>query len=153
VLAILGHASMGMTLSCWAVVCVMLLPSGRVHRSVRVSFSLHRISLPLYLTAHLLMSNVTVHPTSVNTQIPNNDAIERSGMMWPVNVMGRPGMSMSHICVIHTCCPSANVTLIGHMVHLLFLTGFPSMTKIWVAPELAMTSPFDAVIAARAMAG
>jgi hypothetical protein len=54
-LAILGQASTGMTLSCWAVVCVIPLPSGRIHRSVRGSISLHRISLPLYLTMHLSM--------------------------------------------------------------------------------------------------
>ncbi len=153
-LAILGQASTGMTLSCWVVICVIPLPSGRIHRSVRVSFSPCRISLPLYLTMCLSMLNVTVHPTSVNTQIPNKEAIVRLGMMQPVNVMGRPGMLMSHICVVKTCCPSANMTLSAQVVRLLFLTGIPSTTtKIWVTPELAMASLDGVSIAARALDG
>ncbi len=94
-----------------------------------------------------------MHPTFVNTRIPNKEAIERLGMMWPFNVMGRPGMSMSHICVVQTCCPSANATLNGQVVGLLFLTKVPSITKIWVTPESAMVSPVGASIAAGAMAG
>jgi hypothetical protein len=109
--------------------------------------------LPLYLTTHLWVLNVTVHPTSVNTQILNKEAIERLGMMWPVNVTGRPGVLMMHICVVQTCRPSANVTMSGQVVRFLFLTGVPSMTKIWVALELAMASPVGDSIAARAMAG
>ncbi len=70
-LAILGQASTGMTLSCRAVVCVIPLPSGRVHRLVRASFSLRGISVQLYLISDLSMLNVTVYPTSVNTRIPN----------------------------------------------------------------------------------
>jgi hypothetical protein len=98
------------------------------------------------------MSNVTVHSTSVNIQIPNKEAIDRSGMMWPVKVMGRPGMSISHVCVDQTCHPSANVTLSGQVVCLLFLTIVPSMIKIWVAPELALAAPVGASIAARVLA-
>ncbi len=61
-LAKLGQASTGMTLSCWAVICVISLPSGRVHWLVRVSFSLRIISLPLYLTAFVdVKHNCTSH--------------------------------------------------------------------------------------------
>ncbi len=62
-------------------------------------------------------------------------------------------MLISHICVVQTCCPSANVTLSGQVVRLLFLTGIPSMTKIWVAQESTMASLVGDSIAARAMAG
>jgi hypothetical protein len=62
-------------------------------------------------------------------------------------------MSISHICVVQTCCPSANMTLSEQVVRLLFLTGVPSMTKIWVALELAMASLVGNSIATRAMTG
>jgi hypothetical protein len=87
------------------------------------------------------MSNITVHPTSVNIQILNKEAIVRSGMMWPVNVMGRPGMLMLHICVVKTCCPSANMTLSGQVVHLLFLTGVPSHDKDLGCPRVGYGIP------------
>ncbi len=64
-LAILGQASTGMTESCWAVVLVFLSPRGRVHRSVRGSLLPRRISFPLNVTMHLLLSKVTVQPTSL----------------------------------------------------------------------------------------
>ena len=51
---------------------------------------------------------------------------------------------MSHMCVDITRRPSANATLSGHFVLRLLWTGVPSMTKIWVAPESAITS-FDAI--------
>ncbi len=85
-LAILGQASMGMTKSCWAAVRVLPSPRGRVHRSVHGSLFPHRNSFPINLTTHLSLSKVTVQPTAVNTQIPNKEAIDRLGMMWPVNV-------------------------------------------------------------------
>jgi hypothetical protein len=62
-------------------------------------------------------------------------------------------MSMSHICVVQTCRPSGNVALSGQVVHLLFLTGVPSITKIWIVPESAMASLVGDSIATRAMAG
>ncbi len=61
-------------------------------------------------------------------------------------------MSMSHMCVIITCCLSANVTLSGLVVRCLFLTGVPSISKIWFAPESAMASLVGNFTVARAMA-
>ena len=46
---------------------------GRVHRSVVGSFMPTNIILPLYLTTHFLMSNLTVHPASVSTWIPKRE--------------------------------------------------------------------------------
>jgi hypothetical protein len=79
-LAILGQASTGMTVSCWAVVRVFPLLRGRVHRSVRRSFLPHIISFPLNVIMLLLLSKVTVQPTAVNTRIPNKEVIDRLGM-------------------------------------------------------------------------
>jgi hypothetical protein len=89
---------------------------------------------------HLVLSNVTVHPASVRTRIPTSEAIDRSGMMCPVSTVGSPSILMSHMCVEKTILPSANATFSGCVVGRLLMTGVPSITKIWVAPESAMAS-------------
>ena len=123
---------------------------GRVHRSVIGSFMPVKIILPLYLTTHFSMSNLTVHPASVTTRILNREAMDNSGTMCPMSVVGRPGIIMSHMCVDMTCRPSANATFNGHIVFRLLWTGIPSMTKIWVAPESVIASLDAIVIAAYA---
>ncbi len=87
---------------------------------------------------------------SVRTRIPKSDAIERSGMMWPVKTMGRPGMYTSHICVDITVRPSARPTLRGRSVRRLLVTVVPSMMKICVAPESTIAFFADVGIAALA---
>jgi hypothetical protein len=94
----------------------------------------------LYRTMQLVLSNVTVHPASVRTRIPNSEAIDRSGIMCPVSTVGSPSILMSHMCVDQTIRPSANATFSGCVVGRLLTTGVPSITKIWVAPESAMAS-------------
>jgi hypothetical protein len=121
-------------------VCVEGNASGRFHRSVEGSFLPCKITLPLYCTMHLCLSKVTSHPAFVRTHIPNNDAMERSKMICPISVIGRPFIFMSHICFDTTCGPSASDTHSGVVVGHLLATGAPSITKIWVAPELAMAS-------------
>ena len=116
---------------------------GRVYRSVIGFFMMTRIILPLYLTTHFLMSNLTVHPASVSTRITKREAIDNSGTMCPTGVVRRPGIMMSHMCVDIIQRPSANTTLSGHIVFCLLWTNVPSKTKIWVAPESAIPS-FDA---------
>ena len=88
----------------------------------------------------LFLSNVTVHPASVSTQMPNSEAIDRSGIMCPVSTVRSPLILMSHMCVDKTILPSANATFSGCVVGRLLTTGVPSITKIWVAPESAMAS-------------
>jgi hypothetical protein len=61
-------------------------------------------------------------------------------MMWPVNVIVRPFIFMSHICVDVTCRLSASDTRSGVVVGRLLAAGAPSLTKNWVAPESAMAS-------------
>ncbi len=72
---------------------------GRVQRSVVGSFIPTKIVLPLYLTTHFLLSNFTVHPASVSIRIPKREVMDNSGMMCPTRVVGRLGITMSHICV------------------------------------------------------
>ena len=117
------------------------VPNGRVHKSVAGSFTPRKIMAPLYRTMQLFLSNITVHPASVRTQMPNSEAIDRSGIMCPVSTVGSPSMLMSHMCVDKTIRPLANATFNGCVVaRLLTMTGVPSITKIWVAPESAMAS-------------
>ena len=109
-----------------------------------------KILFPLHLTTHFLLSNLTVHPAAVRTQIPNKDAIDNSRTICPTSVVGSPGIIMTHICVDVTRRPSANATFSGHVVFCLLWTGIPSLTKIWVAPESAIASVDAIVIAAYA---
>ncbi len=88
-----------------------------------------------------------MHPASVSTRIPKREAMDNSGTMCPTRVVGRPGITMSHICMDSTRLPSANTTLRGHLVFPLLRTGVPSITKIWVAPESAIAS-FGAILIA-----
>jgi hypothetical protein len=66
--------------------------------------------------------------------------MDNSGTMCPTRVVGRPGSTMSHICVDITRKLSANATLRGQVVIRLLRTGVPSITKICVAPESAIAS-------------
>ncbi len=120
---------------------VVHIPSpviGRVHRSVLGSLYPCKIFLLLYLTTHLSLSNVTVHPALHNTLMPNSDAISIPGTMCPVNTVGRLGMVILHICVDLTRLPSARLIVIGLMVGFIFSMGVPSITKIDVAPVSAI---------------
>jgi hypothetical protein len=108
-LARTGAANGIMSLTRWVV--MFTNPRGRVKRSVIGSLSPLKIIFPLYHTVHLCLSNVTSQPSSVNTHIPNREAIDESRIMCPVRTNG-----MLHMCVDTTCRPSANVTLSGRVV-------------------------------------
>jgi hypothetical protein len=96
---------------------------------------------PLYLTTQVVLVKVNSHPTSVKMHMPNKDAMERSGIMCPVNGKGRPLMCMLQKYVDNTWRPSASNTVKGFVVALLLITGVPSMTNICVAPESAIALP------------
>ncbi len=110
-------------------VCVEGDPRGRFHMSVEGSFLPCRIMLPLYPTMHVCLSKVTSQPMFVRTCIPNNDVMERSGMICPVSKIGRLFIFMSHICVDMTCRPSSSDTHSGVVIGRLLATGAPSITK------------------------
>jgi hypothetical protein len=116
------------------------VPNWSVHRSVAASSSPRKMILPLYQTIHAWFVIITAHPASVNTQLPNREAMDRSGMICPVRTNGSPIMWMSHMCVDITWQPSTRDTLSGIIVSHLLTAEVPSMTKIWVAPESAMAS-------------
>jgi hypothetical protein len=86
---------------------------GNVHRLVAGSFVPAKITLPLYQTSHLLLSNMTLHPALHKSCIPMRDAIFNDGTMWPVNNFGSPGILMLHTCVDHILVPSGKFILSG----------------------------------------
>ncbi len=114
--------------ACWVV--MPWDPNGRVHNSVEGSFSPGKIILLLNRTMHSSRVNVTSHPVSVSTQIPKTDAMDKSGMMCPVNTNGRLSIRMSHICVDMTWRLPARETRRGHVVGRLFNTRVTSIKKI-----------------------
>jgi hypothetical protein len=81
------------------VVPTLCLGIGNVHRSVEGSLTPRKITFPLNITSHFILSNVTVQPALHNGLIPINDAMARCGTIWPVSIVGRPGMLISHLCV------------------------------------------------------
>ncbi len=70
--------------------------------------------------------------------MPMREATVRCGTMWPVRMVGKPGMVTSHLCVEVIVRPSGRFILIGFDVVRLFLTEFVSITKMDVAPVSAM---------------
>ncbi len=78
--------------------------------------------------------------------MPMSDAIFKSGMIWPVKIMGNPGIFMSHTCVDLIFLPSGRLTVIGFVANLLFSKSTPSITKIDVAPVSATARSIAIVI-------
>jgi hypothetical protein len=71
------------------------------------------------------------------------------GTTCPVNVVGSPGISMSHMCVDLICLPSGRLIVSGFIACRLFLTSAPSMIKIDVATVSAIASDVAIVMAFR----
>lgn len=86
---------------------------GSVHRSVAGSLKPRRINLLLYKTSQCLSQNVTLHPASHSTRMPIREAISSFGTMWPVSIVGRPGICTSHICVDLIFVPSGRFIVSG----------------------------------------
>ena len=86
---------------------------GSVHRSVAGSLNPRKINLLLYTTSQCLSQNVTLHPASHSTLMPISEAISSCGTMWPVSMVGRPGICMSHICVDLIFDPSGRLIVSG----------------------------------------
>jgi hypothetical protein len=70
--------------------------------------------------------------------MPMRDAIVNDGTMCPVNVVGRPGILISHTCVDWIFLPSGKLIVRGDTtIRLLSMTA-PSMMKKEVAPVSAI---------------
>ncbi len=79
---------------------------GSVHKSVDGSLNPLKITFLLNITSHFLLSNITLHPALQRGLMPMSDAIVNGGTMCPVNVVGRPGILISHTCVDWIFLPS-----------------------------------------------
>ncbi len=66
------------------------------------------------------------------------DATFSEGMMCPVNMVGSPGIIMSHICVDMICLPSGKFIVRGFLATCLLTMSRPSMMNMDVAPVLAI---------------
>jgi hypothetical protein len=72
---------------------------GSIHKSVDGSLNPVKITFPLNITLHLLLSNTTLYPALQRGQMPMTDAINNDGTMCPVNILCRPVILLSHTCV------------------------------------------------------
>ena len=128
----------GVVLDAGVVHCSAWLIMGSIHRSLVESFVPVMIVLPLKVTQHFSSSKITSHPALYRIRIPSRDAIFISGTMCPTKVCGRPGMTISHVCVDVIRLPSGRLILIGLRATWMLFAGAPAMTKIDVAPVSAM---------------
>ena len=85
------------------------------------------------------MSNITLHPESVNFLVDMRDEWERPGTIFAsVTVFGSHGMSKLHVCVYFIIFPLGSVIFNGDDVNFLLTTGSPCTRKCPVAPESEM---------------
>jgi hypothetical protein len=111
---------------------------GSVHKSVDRSFLPVKITFPLNITLHFLLSNITLHLALQRGRMPMRDAIVNDGTMCPVNIIGRPGTLISHTCVDWIFLPSGKLIVRGDIAICLLSTAAPSMMKMEVAPVSAI---------------
>ena len=69
--------------------------------------------------------------------------------MCPVNVIGRPGIVMLHMCVDLTLLPSGRLMVNGVVAGRKYLTAVPSIMNMDVAPISVIASVVAMVIACR----
>ena len=85
------------------------------------------------------MSNVTLHPESVNSLVDKRDEWERpSAICASVTVFGSHRMSKLHVYVDCINFPSGSVIFNGDNDNFLLTTGAPCTRKCPVAPESEM---------------
>ena len=82
------------------------------------------------------MSNITLHPESVNFLVDMRDEWERPGTICAsVTVLGSHGMSKLHVCVDCIIFPLESVIFNGDGVNFLLTTGAHCTRKCPVYPE------------------
>jgi hypothetical protein len=129
--AMLGGVALGAAISVLLVggVCCKGA-NGKVHKSVDMLRCPTKIILPLYCTSTRLLWKTMTHSALHKGRMPNRDAIAKSGMICPVNGLGRPGTTTSHVCVEWTCRPLGRFTVRGRVAIWRFGTCIPSCTNI-----------------------
>jgi hypothetical protein len=107
-----------------------LVGIGSVHRLVVGSLNSRKITLPLDITSHFLLSTTTVHPALHKGQTPMRDVIAKDRTMCPVSTVGSPCMLISQMCVNIILFPSGKLIVRGFTATPLFMTLAPSMIKL-----------------------
>ncbi len=118
-----------------------------VHKSVDTFLYPHNITFPLSSTTHLSFSNTIVHPALHNDRMPISNVTARCGTMWPIKIVGNPGIVMSQMCVNCICWPSGMLMTSGLWARHLLTTSTLSIMKMDIAPMLAITWVVRIVIA------
>jgi hypothetical protein len=111
---------------------------GSVHKSVDRSLIPVKITFPLNITLHFSLSNITLHPALHRGRMPMRDAIVNDGTMCLVNIVGRPGILISHTCVDWIFLLSGKLMVRGDTRIRLLSTMAPSMMKMEVVPVSAI---------------
>ena len=70
--------------------------------------------------------------------MPTSEAIDKPGTICPVRIIRRPGMLMSLMCVECTISPLGRLMVRGSSAGRVLDMGVPAITKMDVAPMLAM---------------
>ena len=78
-----------------------------------------------------------------------------SGMMWPVNVTGKPGIVTSQMCVDCTFVPSGRLMVMGFVVWCLFcsLVSFITKTDVVHVSAMAWAGSINMALAIFSMIG
>jgi hypothetical protein len=118
---------------------------GSVHKSVDGSLNPRKITFPLNITSHFVLSNVTLHPALQRGLMPMSEAIVNDGTICPVSVVSSLGMFISHTCVDWILLRSGNLIVRGDTAMHLLSTAEPSMMNIDVAPMSAIAWCFAIV--------
>ncbi len=120
---------------------------GSVHKLVAMSLNPCKITLPLYITSHLSLWNIRVHPALQISQIPIRDAMARCRMTCPIKTIGNPGIMISQMWVDLTFRLSGMLIVKVLLVILLLMTLTPSIMKMEVAP-VSVIACVDAIVIA-----
>ena len=70
--------------------------------------------------------------------MPISEAIDKLETICPVRIIGRPGMLMLHMCMECTLLPLGRLMVRGSSAGRMLDMGVPTITKMDVAPMLAM---------------
>ncbi len=111
---------------------------GSIHKSVDGSLNPRKITIPLNITSHFVLSNVTLHPALQRGHMLMSEAIVNDGTICPVSVVVSPGMFISHTCVDWILLPSCKLIVRGDTAMCLLSTAAPSMMNMDVAPMSAI---------------
>jgi hypothetical protein len=144
-----GNLGVVVTVSDVEVVHIFPVGSGSVYKFVDGSLYPIKITLLLKITSHFSLSNRILHPALHRGWIPISDVTFKDGMIYPVSIVGRPGILMSQTCVDNTFLPSGKLIVSGFSAIRLLSTSAPSMMKMEVAPVSVMAWVVAIVIALR----